>query len=82
MIGLARKAFRHVPFPRCTSIPARKFAEMYAFRDATGQEWELDLKIDLARRRDPSIDPATGRALRGAQDRRAEARARKYGLMD
>jgi len=46
MIWLARKAFfGRVPFPALHVDTGKKFAEMYAFRDRYGKEWELDLKI-------------------------------------
>jgi len=55
MIWLARKAFfGRVPFPALHVDTGKKFAEMYAFRDRFGKEWELDLK---ARRSTPSIRP-------------------------
>src|ERR1700681_386704 len=45
MIWLARKAFfGRVPFPALHVDTGKKFAEMYAFRDRFGKEWELDLK--------------------------------------
>ena len=78
MIWLARKAFfGRVPFPALHVDTGKKFPEMYAFRDRYGKEWELDLKIEPC----PPIDSrrsdlAAGRALRRAQDRRTEARAR------
>src|SRR5271165_2559250 len=44
MIWLARKAFfGRVPFPALHVDTGKKFAEMYAFRDRYGKEWELDL---------------------------------------
>jgi sulfate adenylyltransferase subunit 2 len=47
MIWLARKAFfGRVPFPALHVDTGKKFAEMYAFRDRYGKEWELDLKIE------------------------------------
>ena len=47
MIWLARKAFfGRVPFPALHVDTGKKFAEMYAFRDRYGKEWELDLRIE------------------------------------
>ncbi len=68
MIWLARKAFfGRVPFPLCTSIPGKKFPEMYAFRDRYGKEWELDLKIEPCpplETIDPTLPPAARSAAR------------------
>src|ERR1044072_6497083 len=47
MIWLARKAFfGRVPFPAMHVDTGKKFPEMYAFRDAYGKEWGLDLRIE------------------------------------
>jgi sulfate adenylyltransferase subunit 2 len=47
MIWLARKAFfGHVPFPVMHVDTAKKFPEMYAFRERFAAEWNLDLKIE------------------------------------
>jgi len=76
MIWLARKAFFAAGRSRpCMSITGKKFAEMYAFRDRFGKEWELDLKVEPCRRStasDPTLPPA---ARSAARRRRAEAGA-------
>ena len=66
MIWLARKAFfGHLPFPACMSIPARSFAEMYAFRDRYALEWELDLIVEPCPPLD-AVDPTLPPAARSA----------------
>ena len=58
MIWLARKAFfGRVPFAALHVDTGKKFPEMYAFRDRYGKEWELDLRIEPARRLRRSIRP-------------------------
>src|SRR6202035_1850121 len=46
---------------------AKKFPEMYAFRDRYGKEWELDLKIEPCpplETIDPTLPPAARSAAR------------------
>ena len=58
MIWLARKAFfGRVPFPALHVDTGKKFAEMYAFRDRYGKEWELDLRVDPCPALETSIRP-------------------------
>ncbi|MEA2911418.1 MAG: sulfate adenylyltransferase subunit 2, partial [Bradyrhizobium sp.] len=68
MIWLARKAFfGRVPFPALHVDTGKKFAEMYAFRDRYGKEWELDLKIEPCpplETIDPTLPPAARSAAR------------------
>ncbi len=68
MIWLARKAFfGRVPFPALHVDTGKKFAEMYAFRDRYGEEWELDLKIEPCpplETIDPTLPPAARSAAR------------------
>ena len=82
MIWLARKAFfGRVPFPAMHVDTGKKFPEMYAFRDryAQGMGSRSQDRALPADRRGRS-DAAAGRALRRAQDRRPEARARQARL--
>jgi len=66
MIWLARKAFfGRVPFPALHVDTGKKFAEMYAFRDRFGKEWELDLKIEPCPSID-AVDPTLPPAARSA----------------
>ena len=78
MIWLARKAFfGRVPFPALHVDTGKKFPEMYAFRDRYSQGMGARPQgRSLPADRGDRPDLAAGRALRGAQDRRAEARAR------
>jgi sulfate adenylyltransferase subunit 2 len=47
MIWLARKAFfGRVPFPVMHVDTAKKFPEMYAFRDRYAKEWDLNLLVE------------------------------------
>src|SRR5260370_36149889 len=68
MIWLARKAFfSRVPFPALHVDTGKKFAEMYAFRDRYGKEWELDLRIEPCpplETIDPTLPPAARSAAR------------------
>ena len=68
MIWLARKAFfGRVPFPALHVDTGKKFAEMYAFRDRYGKEWELDLRIEPCppiETIDPTLPPAARSAAR------------------
>ena len=64
MIWLARKAFfGRVPFPAMHVDTGKKFAEMYAFRDRYGKEWELDLRIEPCPPID-AVDPTLPAAAR------------------
>jgi sulfate adenylyltransferase subunit 2 len=66
MIWLARKAFfGHLPFPAMHVDTAKKFPEMYAFRDRYAREWNLDLIVE-ARLPLESIDPTLPPAARSA----------------
>ena len=73
MLWLTRKAFLgHVPFPVLHVDTGKKFPEMYAFRERYSEEWDLKLLVEPC----PPVeadrpDPAAGRALGRAQDRRA-----------
>ena len=82
MIWLARKAFfGRVPFPALHVDTGKKFAEMYAFRDRYGKEWELGSKDrTLPAARNHRSDPAARGALRRAQDGRVKTRARQIRL--
>src|ERR1700730_17868965 len=68
MIWLARKAFfGRVPFPALHVDTEKKCAEMYAFRDRYGKEWDLDLKIEPCpplETIDPTLPPAARSAAR------------------
>src|ERR1700716_1528672 len=68
MIWLARKAFfGRVPFRALHVDTGKKFAEMYAFRDRFGKEWELDLKVEPCpplETIDPTLPPAARPAAR------------------
>jgi sulfate adenylyltransferase subunit 2 len=68
MIWLARKAFfGRVPFPVLHVDTAKKFPEMYAFRDRYAAEWDLDLKVEYCppvEAVDPSLPPAARSAAR------------------
>src|ERR1700757_2169263 len=66
MIWLARKAFfGRVPFPALHVDTGKKFAEMYAFRDHYGKEWELDLRVEPCPPID-AVDPTLPPAARSA----------------
>src|SRR5260370_51183 len=66
MIWLARKAFSgRVPFRALHVDTGKKFAEMYAFRDRYGKEWELDLRVEPFPPID-AIDPTFPPAARSA----------------
>src|SRR5262245_42842869 len=66
MIWLARKAFfGRVPFPALHVDTGKKFAEMYAFRDRFGKEWDLDLKVEPCPPID-AVDPTLPPAARSA----------------
>ena len=66
MIWLARKAFfGHLPFPAMHVDTAKKFSEMYAFRDRYAREWELDLIVEDCPPLD-EIDPTLPPAARSA----------------
>ena len=66
MIWLARKAFfGRVPFPALHVDTGKKFAEMYAFRDRYGKEWELDLRVEPCPPID-AVDPTLPPAARSA----------------
>jgi sulfate adenylyltransferase subunit 2 len=68
MIWIARKAFfGRVPFPAMHVDTAKKFAEMYAFRDRYAVEWNLDLIIEPCppiESVDPTLPPAARSAAR------------------
>src|SRR5438309_7730089 len=68
MIWLARKAFfGRVPFPVLHVDTAKKFPEMYAFRDRYAAEWQLDLLIEPCppiETIDPTLPPAARSAAR------------------
>ncbi len=68
MIHLARKAFfGHVPFPVMHVDTARKFPEMYAFRDRYAKKWGLDFLRETCppvEEIDPSLPPAARSAAR------------------
>jgi len=68
MIWLARKAFfGRVPFPVLHVDTARKFPEMYAFRDRYAAEWGLTLLVEHCppiEAVDPSLPPAARSAAR------------------
>jgi sulfate adenylyltransferase subunit 2 len=68
MIWIARKAFfGRVPFPVMHVDTAKKFPEMYAFRDRYAREWDLNFinencpPIDAV---DPTLPPAARSAAR------------------
>ncbi|HWX61869.1 sulfate adenylyltransferase subunit CysD [Bradyrhizobium sp.] len=66
MIWLARKAFfGRVPFTALHVDTGKKFAEMYAFRNAYAQEWGLDLKVEACPPID-AVDPTLPPAARSA----------------
>jgi sulfate adenylyltransferase subunit 2 len=66
MIWLARKAFfGHMPFPAMHVDTARKFPEMYAFRDRYAVEWGLELLIEPCPPID-AVDPTLPPAARSA----------------
>src|ERR1700752_4949958 len=66
MIWLARKAFfGRVPFPAMHVDTGKKFAEMYAFRDRYGKEWDLDLRVEPCPPID-AVDPTLPPAARSA----------------
>jgi sulfate adenylyltransferase subunit 2 len=66
MIWLARKAFfGRVPFPVMHVDTAKKFPEMYAFRERYAAEWKLDLLIEQCPPID-SVDPSLPPAARVA----------------
>ena len=66
MIWLARKAFfGRVPFPAMHVDTAKKFAEMYAFRDRYAKEWDLDLRVEPCPPID-AVDPTLPPAARSA----------------
>src|SRR5688500_9322455 len=62
MLWLARKAFLgHVPFPVVHVDTAKKFPEMYAFRDSYAKTWNLNLIVrdcPPVEEIDPSLPPA------------------------
>lgn len=68
MIWLARKAFfGRVPFPVLHVDTAKKFPEMYAFRDRYAKEWGLDLLVEHCppiEAVDPTLPPAARSAAR------------------
>ena len=68
MIWLARKAFfGRIPFPVMHVDTGRKFAEMYAFRERYGKEWQLDLLVEPCpplEAVDPTLPPAARSAAR------------------
>jgi sulfate adenylyltransferase subunit 2 len=68
MIWLARKAFfGRVPFPVMHVDTARKFPEMYAFRDRYATEWELTLIVEPCppiEATDATLPPAARSAAR------------------
>src|SRR5260370_26965321 len=68
MIWLARKAFfGRVPFPALHVDTAKKFPEMYAFRDRYSDEWYLDLLVEPCppiETVDPTLPPAARSAAR------------------
>jgi sulfate adenylyltransferase subunit 2 len=68
MIWIARKAFfGRVPFPAMHVDTAKKFSEMYAFRDRYAAEWNLDLIIEQCppiESVDPTLPPAARSAAR------------------
>ncbi len=68
MIWIARKAFfGRVPFPAMHVDTAKKFAEMYAFRDRYAAEWNLDLIVEQCppiESVDPTLPPAARSAAR------------------
>src|SRR5204863_666908 len=66
MIWIARKAFfGRLPFPAMHVDTAKKFAEMYAFRDRYAVEWNLDLIVEQCPPID-SVDPTLPPAARSA----------------
>jgi sulfate adenylyltransferase subunit 2 len=66
MIWLARKAFfGRVPFPVMHVDTAKKFAEMYAFRERYAREWDLDLIVESCPPID-AVDPTLPPAARSA----------------
>jgi len=68
MIWIARKAFfGRVPFPVLHVDTAKKFPEMYAFRDRYSVEWDLDLIVEQCpplETIDPTLPPAARSAAR------------------
>lgn len=68
MVWLARKAFfGRVPFPVLHVDTARKFPEMYAFRDRYAAAWGLELVIGACpplSEMDPDLPPAARAAAR------------------
>ena len=68
MIWLARKAFfGRVPFPVMHVDTAKKFPEMYAFRERYAKQWNLDLIIEKCpplETIDPTLPPAARSAAR------------------
>jgi sulfate adenylyltransferase subunit 2 len=68
LIWLAKKAFfGHVPFPVINIDTGKKMPEMYAFRDAYGEKWGLDLVVVQCppiETVDPTLPPATRSAAR------------------
>jgi sulfate adenylyltransferase subunit 2 len=66
MIWLARKAFfGRVPFPVMHVDTAKKFPEMYAFRERYAKEWGLDLIVESCPPID-AVDPTLPPAARSA----------------
>jgi sulfate adenylyltransferase subunit 2 len=68
MVWLARKAFFGVvPFPVMHIDTAKKFPEMYAFRDRYSREWNLNLILEQCppvEAADPTLPPAARSAAR------------------
>src|ERR1041384_3896811 len=68
MVWLARKAFFGVvPFPVMHIDTAKKFPEMYAFRDRYSREWNLNLILEQCppvEATDPTLPPAARSAAR------------------
>jgi sulfate adenylyltransferase subunit 2 len=86
MIWIARKAFfGRVPFPVMHVDTAKKFPEMYAFRDRYAAAWDLDLVVEPCpplEAVDPTLPPAARSAARKTEGlKRALAKHKFDGLI-
>lgn len=86
MIWIARKAFfGRVPFPVMHVDTAKKFREMYAFRDRYAAEWDLNVIVEPCppiEAVDPTLPPAARSAARKTEGlKQALAKHRFDGLI-